>query len=85
MGSESILEATAEIRFDIYGGLRGVLFSDNTYLGNESMPSYDNGYYSAGFGFRYKTPIGPIAIDLGFDIQNPTKQYAIHFHIGELF
>lgn len=85
MGSESILEATAEIRFDIYGGLRGVLFSDNTYLGNESMPSYDNGYYSAGFGLRYKTPIGPIAIDLGFDIQNPTKQYAIHFHIGELF
>ncbi|MCK9472836.1 BamA/TamA family outer membrane protein [Sulfurimonas sp.] len=85
MGSDSILEATAEIRFDIYGDLRGVVFSDNTYLGNESMPSYDNGYYSAGVGLRYKTPIGPIAIDVGFDIQNPTKQYAIHFHIGELF
>lgn len=85
IGSESILEATAEIRFDIYGDLRGVLFSDNTFLGNESMPSYDNGYYSAGFGLRYKTPIGPIAIDVGFDIENPTKQYAIHFHIGELF
>lgn len=85
IGSESILEATAEIRFDIYGDLRGVLFSDNTFLGNESMPSYDNGYYSAGFGLRYKTPIGPIAIDVGFDIENPTNQYAIHFHIGELF
>ncbi|MBE0514702.1 BamA/TamA family outer membrane protein [Sulfurimonas sp.] len=85
IGSNSILEATAEIRFDIYGDLRGVLFSDNTFLGNESMPSYDNGYYSAGFGLRYKTPIGPIAIDVGFDIENPTKQYAIHFHIGELF
>lgn len=85
IGSDSILEATAEMRFDIYGSLRGVVFSDNTYLGNGSVPSYDNGYYSAGFGFRYKTPIGPIAIDFGFDIADPTKQYAIHFHIGELF
>lgn len=85
IGSSSIVEATAEIRFDIYGNLRGVLFSDNTFLGNDTTPSYDNGYYSAGFGLRYKTPIGPIAIDMGFDIEDPTKQYAIHFHIGELF
>jgi len=85
LGSDSILEATAEIRFDIYGNLRGVLFSDNTYLGNGSIPSYDNGYYSVGFGLRYKTPIGPIAIDFGFDTADPTKQYAFHFHIGELF
>ncbi|TKI69956.1 hypothetical protein FCU45_04915 [Sulfurimonas crateris] len=85
IGSNSIVEATAEIRFEIYGNLRGVLFSDNTFLGNDSTPSYDNGYYSAGFGLRYRTPIGPIAIDVGFDIEDPTKQYAIHFHIGELF
>jgi translocation and assembly module TamA len=85
LGSDSVLEATAEIRFDIYGNLRGVLFSDNTYLGNGSIPSYDNGYYSVGFGLRYKTPIGPIAIDFGFDTADPTKQYAFHFHIGELF
>ncbi|MCK9453808.1 BamA/TamA family outer membrane protein [Sulfurimonas sp.] len=85
MGSDSILEATAEIRFNIYGNLRGVIFSDNTYLGNESMPISDNGYYTLGVGLRYKTPIGPIAIDIGFDTQDPTKQYAIHFHIGELF
>ncbi len=85
MGSNSIFEATAEIRFDIYGDIRGVLFSDNTFLGDDGTPDYDNGYYSAGFGLRYKTPIGPIAIDFGFDIEDPRKQYAIHFHIGELF
>ena len=85
MGSRSILEATAEIRFDIYNNLRGVLFSDNTFLGENSTPDYDNGYYSVGFGLRYKTPIGPIAIDLGFDVDDPTKEYALHFHIGELF
>lgn len=85
IGSDSIIETTAEVRFNIYKDLRGVLFSDTTFLGNDSTPNYDNGYYSAGFGLRYNTPVGPIAIDAGFDIENPMKQYAIHFHIGELF
>lgn len=85
IGSDSIFEATAEIRFNIYDNFRGVLFSDNSYLGNGSIPSYDNGYYSVGFGVRYKTPIGPIAIDFGFDTADPMKYNAIHFHIGELF
>lgn len=85
MGSDSLLETTLEMRFGISDKFKGVLFSDTTFLGNGRVPSYDNGYYSAGFGIRYKTPIGPIAIDFGFDVQDPLNQYAIHFHIGELF
>lgn len=85
IGSDSLLETTFEMRFGISDKFRGILFSDTTFLGNGRVPSYDNGYYSAGFGIRYKTPIGPIALDFGFDMQNPLKQYAIHFHIGELF
>lgn len=85
IGSNSIFETTLEARFDIYKDFRGVLFSDNTFLGNGSTPKYDNGYYSVGAGIRYKTPIGLIALDVGCDVADPTKQYAIHFHIGELF
>ncbi len=85
LGSDSVLEATAEYRFPVYGNFRGVLFSDNTFIGNSYYPDYDQGYYSAGLGIRYATPIGPIAIDFGFDIENPAEQYAFHFHIGELF
>ncbi len=84
-GSYSIMEMTAEYRFDIYGNFRGVLFSDNTFLGNKQTPDYTQGYYSAGLGIRYLTPIGPIAIDMGFDTQDPKRQHAFHFHIGELF
>ena len=84
-GSESIFETTLEYRFDIYGKIRGVLFNDNTFLGDNYTPNYEYGYYSAGAGLRYVTPIGPIAFDLGFDTKDPMKQYAIHFHIGELF
>ena len=84
-GSDSLLETTLEARFGVSNDFKAVLFSDTTFLGNGKLPSYDNGYYSVGFGVRYKTPIGPIAVDFGFDVQDPLKQYAIHFHIGELF
>lgn len=85
IGSNSILETTAEYRFPIYGNFRGVVFNDNTFIGKDDIPDYNQGYYSAGVGLRYVTPIGPIAIDFGFDIEDPSAHYAFHFHIGELF
>ncbi|MDY0116882.1 MAG: BamA/TamA family outer membrane protein [Sulfurimonadaceae bacterium] len=84
-GSSSLLEATAEYRFGIYKALRGVVFSDISFLGNYEVPNYDKNYLSAGVGLRYKTPIGPIAIDAGFDTKHPKEQYAFHFRIGEAF
>jgi len=84
-GSDSILEITAEWRFFVYENFKGVIFSDNTFISNSEVPDYERGYYSAGIGLRYITPIGPIAIDVGCDLSKPTKQYAFHFHVGELF
>ncbi|QOY51810.1 autotransporter assembly complex protein TamA [Candidatus Sulfurimonas baltica] len=85
IGLHSILEMTAEYRFAISGNFRGVVFNDTTFIGENETPEYKKGYYSLGAGVRYVTPIGPIALDIGVDIENPTKQYAFHFHIGELF
>jgi len=85
IGFDSIFETTAEVRFGIYGDFKGVVFSDNSFLSQDSTTDFSSGYHSIGFGFRYLTPIGPIAIDIGFDVENPKEQYAIHFHIGELF
>ncbi|MBU0720263.1 BamA/TamA family outer membrane protein [bacterium] len=84
-GSDSIFETTAEYRFPVYGNFKGVVFSDNTFIDNTYLPNFDKVYSSVGLGIRYRTPIGPLAIDFGFDINDPLKQYALHFHIGELF
>lgn len=83
-GFDSIAEATLEYRFMLYGNFRAVVFSDNTFIGDSYAASYDTGYYSGGAGLRYISPIGPIAFDIGVDLNNPS-QYAFHFHIGELF
>lgn len=85
VGSDSIMETTLEYRFPIAGKLRGVLFNDTTFISNTYIPDYQKGHYSAGVGLRYLTPIGPLAIDFGFDLSKPRKEFALHFHIGELF
>jgi len=86
IGFDSIFEATAEARFKIYGNFKGVVFNDNSFVAQSSgAPDFSSGYHSLGFGIRYMTPIGPIAVDVGFDVDNPKEQYAIHFHVGELF
>jgi translocation and assembly module TamA len=37
---------------------------------------------SFGFGFRYKTPIGPIRVDLATPISESTNQVRLHFVMG---
>ncbi len=84
VGFERVAEGTIEYRFPISGNFRAVLFSDTTFIGNSEGSNYDNAYVSIGAGLRYVTPIGPIALDFGVDTAD-TNQYAVHFHIGELF
>jgi len=85
VGFNSIIETTIEYRFLIYKDFHGVVFNDNSFIGQTYMPNNTIGYYSGGFGLRYETPIGPLAIDLGFDPKKPLEQHALHFHVGELF
>jgi outer membrane translocation and assembly module TamA len=49
---------------------------------------------SLGFGVRYRSPIGPIRMDIGFKLDRRTlsavstqlePRYALHFSIGQAF
>ena len=85
LGFQSIMEGSVEYRFPVYEEFRGVLFTDFTFASDAYIPDYANdSYYGVGAGLRYETPVGPIAIDVGFDPED-SSQYAIHFRIGELF
>ncbi len=84
LGGNALLFNTFEMRFPLIGNnIAGVLFHDagNVYrrIGDISFRSsqknlQDFNYivHAAGFGIRYKTPIGPVRIDLAYSI-NPPK------------
>jgi outer membrane protein insertion porin family len=90
VGGEALVEGSLEARLPIYKEFRGVAFVDfgNVYFKNQDI---DIGRlrYSAGFGLRYSTPIGPIGVDIGFPLnridpaQDPS--YRIHLTIGQVF
>jgi outer membrane protein assembly factor BamA len=77
----------AELRFPLYRELRGGLFTD---LGNLWADAQNLDPLkvrpTAGVGLRLDTPVGPIALDWGFNL-NPRRALsertsAIHFAIG---
>lgn len=84
IGFPSLMEGSLEYRFPIYQEFRGVLFNDVTVISDNYIPDYNTPYWGVGLGLRYRTPIGPISLDIGVDPED-TSQYAIHFRIGELF
>ncbi|HLO50305.1 MAG TPA: BamA/TamA family outer membrane protein [Kamptonema sp.] len=87
----SFIQATAEYRFPIISFIGGALFVDAASdLGTgKSVPGDPAGVrgkpgsgVGAGFGVRIQSPLGPIRIDYGFNVDGGSR---LHFGIGERF
>ncbi len=84
IGGNALLFHTTELRFPLMGpNIGGVIFHDmgNVYtdLSSVSFRVHQNGLtdfnymvHAVGFGIRYKTPVGPVALDLAYSINPPT-------------
>ena len=76
-----------ELRFPIYGPLRGALFSD---LGNLWADASNFEPFqlrpTGGAGIRLATPVGPVAVDYGILLQRRRELGepfgTLHFSIG---
>lgn len=86
-GGDLYLLARGELRFPIRGDLMGGVFVDagNLWL---DPANFDPTKLrpASGAGLRYATPVGPVALDLGVNL-NPDEQlnegrFALHFSIG---
>ena len=96
IGGNSMIAFSEELRATIRGNVGGVLFLD---AGNVWADSF--GFklgelrYAIGPGLRYQTPVGPIRVDFGYQL-NPTpdllvngrtqtRRFRLHFSIGQAF
>jgi len=83
-GAKTWANLMVEADYPIWGDLYGAVFSDNTMLSGESMDFKGDIISSAGVGVRYMTPVGPLKLDVGFNVEDPSI-YGIQFQIGQSF
>jgi outer membrane protein assembly factor BamA len=89
-GGSSMVNASIEMRFPIYKSFGTVLFQDIGILSQSGISGLGGRWYpGAGFGFRYKTPIGSIRFDLGWKwkrrLKEDNRSYSWYLTIGEAF
>ena len=96
IGGRTMMEVSTEARFGIRGKLGGVLFVDggNVWAGPWEVRASEL-RWAVGPGIRYDTPIGPMRVDLGLQL-NPIeglvidgreakRKWRVHFSIGQAF
>jgi outer membrane protein insertion porin family len=85
VGGNSMIEASAELRFPIYDILSGGLFLDsgNVWADPFAIDITDL-RTDLGFGFRAKTPIGPVRVDFATPIFEKFSA-TFFFSIGHAF
>jgi len=84
LGGSALFFNNTELRFPLYGAnINGVLFEDagNVFSSlskltfrtdQRNIDDFDYMVHAVGFGVRYRTPVGPIRVDLAYGI-NPPK------------
>jgi outer membrane translocation and assembly module TamA len=96
VGGSQLVILNSEMRFPIPvelpligAGLGGALFYDggNVYNSIGFGNFFSNYTNTLGFGFRYKTPVGPVRLDIGHNL-NPiagVKSTQIFITLGQAF
>lgn len=96
IGGFTMFEGSTELRTNLTGKLGAVAFLDFGNVWATTWQVYLRDLrYDVGPGVRYDTPIGPVRVDLGYQL-NPipgllvngkpeTRRWRIHFSIGQAF
>jgi outer membrane translocation and assembly module TamA len=92
-GGHGLIVLNAEARVPLRGGLGAVVFIDGGNVWRKvSDMDWSQMRGSVGFGLRYRSPVGPIRVDLGIKLDRrslPTgereRPTALHISLGQAF
>jgi outer membrane protein assembly complex protein YaeT len=95
-GGLSLVEGSSEVRFRLTDKLSAVAFVDAGGVGSAPWNPTDDGLRAdVGPGLRYRTPIGPVRFDVGFQLtpidglvvngEPESRHWRAHISIGQAF
>ncbi|MBF7687109.1 autotransporter assembly complex protein TamA [Acinetobacter rathckeae] len=80
IGGQALAVGSLEYNYQFKEGWRAALFTD---FGNAYNKDFSNPIaYSVGVGIRWRSPIGPIRLDVASGISDPGHPIRLHFFIG---
>jgi translocation and assembly module TamA len=88
IGGRSLIEGSLELRRPLSRDLDLAIFADGGQVSRNSLTyPLDALSYGAGTGLRYRTPVGPIRIDLALpaDRRHGDAAWQIHLGVGQAF
>ncbi|WP_396626620.1 outer membrane protein assembly factor [Luteitalea sp.] len=96
IGGHSLFESSGEIRIPAFGQFSLVAFVDAGNVWYESFDiNLDDLRVDVGPGIRYRTPIGPVRVDFGYQLtpvdgllingEPEPRRWRLHFSIGQAF
>ena len=67
VGGSSLIEGSVELRLPLLKALGAVVFVDGAYVGTAGLasPARGKGAITPGAGFRYRSPLGVLRLDIG--------------------
>lgn len=81
-GGSNLLETSIELRQHLWGNWGAAVFVDTGAVSDENFPGTGGWSIGAGAGVRYRTPVGPVRVDLATPLNNDAGDPAIQFYIG---
>lgn len=81
-GGDGLLEASLELRQPLVGPWGLALFADAGAVSRDGVPGTGDLALGLGLGMRYRTPVGPIRVDLATPLKRESGDSPVQLYIG---
>lgn len=82
LGGRSLIDGSAELRWQRPGKLGYVAFVDVGAVSDSESLEFETARFGAGFGIRYSTPAGPLRFDVAMPLDRTRYDDPVQFYIS---